>query len=459
MQSRTDRPLGILGAGASGLSLALLTDADHLVIEKDHRPGGHAASICMDGWVFDHGPHIMFSRDRLVLDCMVASLGENVHRCRRNNRVAVAGALARYPIENDLAALPLPLRSDAVISMLHARDTRAEPRNLAEWFEANFGDVLVSTYFRPYNEKLWNVPLERLSMSWADRIPQPPLDDVIRGAMGELSEGYLHQLYYSYPLRGGYSALMEAWASGVAREDLLLGMPVTRVVPDAGGVAVETRDRVWRFDRVVSTLPLRLLVDMVPGVPPPVASAVSRLMVNPMIVTTLGFRGDDPNQFTAVYVPDADWLVHRVSYPAVFSPHNAPPGCFSVQTEITCVRGSELLDWSDEAVCEHVLEGLRSRSLVPSGADPVFRCVERIDDAYVVYTNDYEDDVRLAEEWFASRGIIIHGRFGRHQYFNVDACLRSSIDLARKLGASLTDDDILQRFERLTHHGERGTVR
>jgi protoporphyrinogen oxidase len=323
---RPDRQLGILGAGASGLSLALLTDLDLVILEKDGRPGGHATSVTVEGWVFDQGPHIMFSRDELLLDCMVASLGGNVHRCRRNSKVAIAGTLATYPLENDLAALPLPLRSDALISMLRSREPRTEPRNLADWFEANFGQVLVSEYFRPYNEKVWNLPLEDLSMSWADRIPQPPLEDVIRGALGQSSDGYLHQLFYSYPLQGGYAALMDAWASGVRAEDLVLGSPVTRVIPTGEGVVVETPQADWRFGQVVSTLPLRDLAKMVPGVPAPVSAAVSRLIVNPMVIATLGFEGRDPNQFTTVYVPDEDYLVNRVSFPAVFSPHNAPPG-------------------------------------------------------------------------------------------------------------------------------------
>ena len=52
--------LGILGGGASGLSLALLTDLDFVLIERNPRAGGHAASTSVDGWVFDRGPHIMF---------------------------------------------------------------------------------------------------------------------------------------------------------------------------------------------------------------------------------------------------------------------------------------------------------------------------------------------------------------------------------------------------------------
>jgi protoporphyrinogen oxidase len=445
--TEADRQLGILGAGASGLSLALLTDLDLLLIESKSRAGGHAVSTSVDGWVFDRGPHIMFSRNAFVLECMVSSLGDNVHRCRRNNKVAVAGALARYPIENDLAALPLPLRADALLSLLRAQQNlHPEPTNLAEWFEAHFGEVLVSTYFRPYNEKVWNVPLEMLSMGWAERIPKPPLDDVIRGAVGELSEGYLHQLHYSYPLRGGYAAIMDAWAAGVPCERLSLGSAVTDVVPTPTGVTVKTSRDTWHFQQVVSTLPLHELVRLVPDVPASVATSVSKLVVNPMIVVTLGFRGEDPNQFTAVYIPDTDYAVNRVSYPAVFSPNNAPQGCFSVQAEITTSPGSDVLTWSDNSVFDHVLRGLEKRSLVTDGAELVFKWIDRYPYAYVVYTQGYEEHLRIAAEWFASRRIILHGRFGSHRYDNVDGCLANSIALARKLGTTLPDAAIRARF-------------
>ncbi len=444
-----DHPLGILGAGASGLSLALLTDLDCLILEKGERAGGHAVSTSVGGWTFDRGPHIMFSRNDLLLECMVSSLGDNVHRCRRNNKVAVAGVHARYPIENDLAALPHPLRADALISLLGAQASESKPANLAEWFELNFGEVLVSTYFRPYNEKVWNVPLETLSMDWADRIPRPPQGDVIRGALGERSEGYLHQLWYSYPLRGGYSALMEAWTNGVPSQRLALGCRVERISRGDRGVAVQTSQGEHVFERVVSTLPLHELVKMVGDVPDEVAAAVSRLVVNPMVVVTLGFEGEDVNQYTAVYIPDDDYFVNRLSYPAVFSPHNAPSGCFSIQAEITTARAAEIFSRSDEAIIDEVVDGLRIRDLVPTGAELVFTWVERYEHAYVVYTQGYEADRRLAVDWFETQGITLHGRFGGHQYVNVDGCLEQSIALARTLGADLSDTEIRRRFKSL----------
>ena len=438
----------ILGAGASGLSLGLLTGAP--IVEAGSRPGGHAVSTVADGYTFDRGPHIMFSRSALLLDCMVSSLGGNVHRCVRNNKVSVGGALLKYPIENDLVGLSVDLRASVLVGYVNAQLERAraprEPANLAEWFVDAFGEDLTELYFRPYNEKVWKIALEDLSMSWADRIPCPPVDDVIRSAVGEETEGYLHQLHYHYPRRGGYSALMDAWVSGIDPGALLLDRPVTRIRPGGGGTTVETAGGSFVASTVVSTIPIATMVAITDGVPPEVASAAGRLRTNATITVTFGFRGEDPNQWTAVYVPDPEFLPNRVSYPAVFSPENAPPGCFSVQAEITVPALDPVRDGSDGAVADHVLRGLRERGLVPADAELEHTYVERHDPAYVVYTTGYEKDLELVKGWFGDRGVVLHGRFGSHSYLNVDGCLEQSIDLARSLGGSWADDAVRALF-------------
>ena len=47
----------ILGGGASGLSLGILTGAP--IVERSETPGGHALSRFVDGYTYDRGPHIM----------------------------------------------------------------------------------------------------------------------------------------------------------------------------------------------------------------------------------------------------------------------------------------------------------------------------------------------------------------------------------------------------------------
>lgn len=435
----------VIGAGASGLSLALLLDGDVVVYEATDRPAGHSASTVRQGFTFDRGPHIMFSRNAEVLSFMVDSLRGNVHRSKRNNRVALGGRLAKYPIENDLAGLPDELRNRLLLDFLfneHA-GLAEHPSNLAEWFLGVFGAGMTDSYFRPYNEKVWNVPLEELSMTWSERIPQPPPQDVVKGALGISTEGYLHQLFFHYPERGGYEAIPAAWAELLPAGTVRLSTAVLGLRRADDGVDVISASGTERFDRVVCTAPMPVLVDLVGGAPEAVQGAIGSLQVNPIVAVTLGFEGVDEEQYTAAYFPEPEFLVNRASWPAVFSPENAPPGHFSIQAEITAAPGDPVLGRSDADLTAHVIDGLVARGLIGASDEPVLTDVQRYEQGYVVYTVGYEEHVEVVRDWAESQGVFIHGRFGAFEYLNVDGCVLRSLDMATRLnGRPTTLDEI-----------------
>src|SRR5271154_5305025 len=104
------RRMGIIGGGPSGVLAAHFLDKtqfEYEVLEANAHLGGVASSVFDRGYVFDYGPHIMFSKHQNILDFMIRSLAGNVHRCTRNNKVYFKDRLVKYPFENDLKALPL----------------------------------------------------------------------------------------------------------------------------------------------------------------------------------------------------------------------------------------------------------------------------------------------------------------------------------------------------------------
>src|ERR1700693_628076 len=100
---RTTVPVGILGGGLAGISIAAHLDGPTQVLEKGPRGGGHCQTAQEAGFTYDAGgPHIIFSRNQETVDYMVSLLGDNVHRARRNNKIYYRGRYVKYPFENGL---------------------------------------------------------------------------------------------------------------------------------------------------------------------------------------------------------------------------------------------------------------------------------------------------------------------------------------------------------------------
>ncbi|KKU87493.1 MAG: Amine oxidase [Candidatus Gottesmanbacteria bacterium GW2011_GWA2_47_9] len=388
---------GIIGAGPSGLTMALFLKESYQVLEKESHPGGHASSFQEKGFTFDYGPHIMFSKNKRILDFMIASLGNNVHQSKRNNKISFKGRLVKYPFENDLHSLPL-------------------------------GDTFECLQ--------WNIPVEDLSMQWSWRIPNPPPEDIIKSAIGIETEGYVHQLYYHYPLRGGYQAISDAWAKKVKPR---YGFTVKNIKKTKKGTFLVTDGHeTLEYKQIISTIPIHELIHILElNIPKKVIRAIKELVVNPMYIVSLGLKGEDVNKFTAIYFPEPDFLVNRMSFPKTFSPHNAPKGHYSVQAEITCRANSSVWRQRDEDILAHVKNGLRSRGIISDAQSIVYQSVRRSKYSYVVYDRAYEKNTKIIRDWFPKQGIHLVGRFSYFEYVNIDGIVARSEEIAEKLNRSV----------------------
>ena len=99
---------GVLGGGLAGAALAhFLQEKGHDVdvLEKEVECGGLCRSFSKNGFSFDLGGHIIFSKDKEILDLMVNILGDNVEKHYRNNKIWYKGRYVKYPFENGLSVL------------------------------------------------------------------------------------------------------------------------------------------------------------------------------------------------------------------------------------------------------------------------------------------------------------------------------------------------------------------
>jgi protoporphyrinogen oxidase len=430
--------IGIIGAGASGISAGAFIEkfsknpVNVTLLEKDSSIGGHSSSFFIDGFTFDKGPHILFSRDKDVLNFLVDSLGDNVVKSRRNSRVYVDGEYALYPLENDLNSINPKLAADIVIEILNLDKNSSQPTNLDEWFRFHFGNILTELYFKPYNEKIWNIDFSKLSMSWADRIPLPAQEDIVRGAIGDVKEGYTHQLYFYYPKNGGYSAIPESLIK-YFQGKLELNFEINSISIERNQIKVLSNNKNLVFDKLITTMPISKLVRIFQDVDPEIIKLSDSLIVNPMYIISFGFKGEIGHTMSAGYYADPKYLVNRVSFPKNFAITTCPEGCYSVQAEVTLKRGTFRDKYSDEFLIDDTLKMLKETKAIPSDAEPLFSKVDFFDYAYVVYDVDYEKRLNIIKKYFEDRNIFLHGRFGSHNYLNIDGCVIESIKLTEKI--------------------------
>jgi protoporphyrinogen oxidase len=428
----TQRSIGILGGGISGIALAAHLGDNVEVLEKRARIGGLCGTISEQGFTFDAaGPHIMFSKNKEVLALMVEALGDNVHQRRRDNKIWFKGRLVKYPFENDLAALPPQDNFECILGYLQNPHVNDEPHNLAEWSYKTFGEGISDKYFIPYNRKIWNYDPHKLGLEFVARIPKPPMEDVLKSAIGIPTEGYLHQLHFYYPIEGGYEQIVHAFAKRVSGT-IRAPYAVERVSREGDGWCVSSTNHELRYDELVSTLPIHELLRIWPDAPAEAREAAAKLRYNSLINVVIGVNEDRGYPWTALYVPDPEIAFHRLSFPRAFSETCVPPGSFSIMAEITTNEGDGVWELSDDEVLARVVRELESMELI----DPktiVYRKVVRFLYGYPVYDLDYRKNVTAMREAVAATGLRLLGRFAQFDYINSDVCVERAIAMAGEL--------------------------
>jgi protoporphyrinogen oxidase len=433
--------VGILGAGLTGLTLASMLKHDVELLEKAGACGGLCRSVQDAGYTFDvGGGHIIFSKDQQVLGFMNGLVRNGVVQNRRNTKILYKGKYVKYPFENGLGELP---EDDALECLMHflaavqakKAGVQPVPSNFEEWMYQTFGKGITEKYLIPYNRKIWNFPPSGMAADWvADRIPQPPVEDVIKSFLKLETEGYTHQLNFFYPSTGGIQSIIDTLGSGMSGR-IRCNASITRIAKKDRWL-VHHDGLVDEYDRLVSTIPVMELLDYLEDVPADVMDAARGLKFNSLINVLIGVDSPKMNDFHWVYIPEDDVDFNRLIFLSNYAPGMAPAGKSSVAVELTCQFGDEIWSKPDDVILKEIIAGLERKGVLKT-SEVCYSKVVRSKYAYVIYDLDYNRNIKTVTDFLASIGIEICGRFSEFKYLNMDACIMSAMRMAKKLnGAS-----------------------
>lgn len=436
---RKNMKIAILGGGLTGLALGYLLNQkgmDFEILEKERECGGLMRTLQEDGFTFDYGgSHIIFSKDKNILNFMLNLLGDNKIKNKRNAKILYKGRYVKYPFENGLADLPKEDNFECLYYFIQnlikkEKEEVNHPKNLKEWCYYTFGRGIAEKYLIPYNEKIWKFPIEKISLEWVERIPNPPVDDIIKSSLGIETEGYTHQLYFYYPKTGGIYSLIRSLEENV-EDKIIKNFKVKKIRKEGKKWIISDGVCEKKYDKVISTIPI---FDLVNAINPEkeIKEAASNLKYNSLITVMVGLDVARINNLSWIYIPDKDILAHRISFPSNFSPYVTPKGKSSALAEITCNIGDEVWNMDDKDISEIVIEQLHKLGIIDKEA-VCYQRVMRSKYAYVVCDLDHRRNIGRIKSYFKAIGVDLVGRFSEFEYLNMDACIKHAIEYCKKV--------------------------
>jgi protoporphyrinogen oxidase len=428
--------IGILGGGVAGLSLANFLHEETIIFEKESQVGGLCRSFDFEGIPFDIGPHILFSKNKAVLD-FHSTLTEMASH-NRLNRILLRNKLVKYPFENNLNALEPDDRDYCLREFIHNPYRAIDENNMLQFFLKNFGEGITDLYLYPYNKKIWKMDPSCLDLQMVERIPKPPVQDVIDGAEGSPKEGYTHQAKFLYPTAGGFQTIVDAYEKRIIQkgDTIVRNFEISKIDHQAASWSIKsTSGQKYTVDKIVSTIPLPELNRIV-GANSFIEELSSSSLYNSIHIVMLRYRGDTMVDQFALYVPDSKIIFHRLSRLNFFgSNYGAGSGDLFLMAEVTFRPNSYLANVPTNEIVSRCVDDLDSLGIA-NRKNLKSSLVKTFPYAYVIYdlNHRYRTDMQL--DYFRNKGILCHGRFGKFEYQNSDKVVEDSMELANRINSS-----------------------
>jgi len=453
--STKEAPIVVIGAGPAGLAAALeLTRAgqDCIVLERDaDYVGGIARTVNYKGYRLDIGGHRFYTKIDEVSQWWNEILPEDFIEVKRISRIYYRGRFLDYPLRawNAFSKMGPWFSVRAVLSHLYrkARPIKSEV-SFRDWVTNRFGDRLFKAFFESYTEKVWGMKCTEISADWAaQRIQGLSLKNVIIRAftpnLGRKKDAAFKTLIdtFHYP-RFGCGMLWERTRDLIveAGNEVVMDRRVTRIRSEEGRVTgVECLDskgnlHVYPCSHVISSMPLRELVEAADEAPAEVARAARQLRYRDFI--TVGLKVHRPQVFPDnwIYVHDPEVKLGRIQNFKNWSPEMVPNADETfLGLEYFCFEGDGLWNMEDKDLialgrAEIDRIGIVKKEEISDG------CVVRMPKAYPIYDDNYKAAVETIRTWLQGfDNLWSSGRNGMHQYNNQDHSIMTALMSARNL--------------------------
>ncbi|EDP6004510.1 NAD(P)-binding protein [Campylobacter jejuni] len=409
--------IGIIGAGVSGMSVARLLKDDFEVeiLEKETVVGGIARTKDVNGVAYHiNGGHCFTTRYEDVKNFVFSNVlkEDQWNRYIKKAKILFKNYWINNPIENSILEIH---KFDSKLAFQITKEmfsaSYEKGKNLEEWFINHFGPTLAKEYFIPYNAKIWGIEPKNMDSIWTIddkqmKLPIPTKENFYNSLVsGKGIDGMVEASGYYYPKTNNQNTFIESIGRDVKT---ILNYPVK---------CIEKKAKKWiingdkQYDLIINTSPLDMFVNVLKNIPNDVEKSFRNLKFNR--VSNVLCETDGSVDFTWAYIPDKNIGIHRT----------INIGTFFTPKKNYCLA---------ERIGNHSMEYFKEEiKKLPYLKNIVGHNIT--EHAYILFDLNYKESKEKAIKYLDSLGIISHGRFGEWEYYNMDVCIKRSIDLATKI--------------------------
>lgn len=421
----------VIGAGPSGLAVAYSLQGDTVILEKASAVGGLCQSIHYGGGVFDIGGHSFHTPHPEVYELVQGLLEGGLYQQQREAYVYTHGTLIPYPFQRFFDRIPNPaVVRECEDGLRNATGNADMADNFEDYIIRKFGRGVAEHFMLPYNRKLWAHDIRQVSCEWTSQRVAAPKGETERfETQGGKRKPLQPDTHVGYPQKGGYEEIFKRFVSLVPAIEL--NSPVLHIDPHRR-VATVQDGRQYRWECLVSTLPLPILMSLVETVPPQLKALAEQLEYMSLRVELLlvGRKLNTPIQ--RIYVADPSIPPHKIALNHNSSASLREQPCHAIMAEVSL---SEKKPVKVDDIAPKTIGLLCELGILDAPEEVVWRSHVDVQYAYPVYTHQRPALVRALKAWLAQYHMYTLGRFGDWEYVNSDRCIMKGLTLGRALRA------------------------
>lgn len=415
----------ILGAGISGLAAGVEFEKhgeECLILEKENEPGGLCRSVKLGECEFDLGPKILLLDKSEIGKEILSYLGNNYSEYPISEGAYISKyGLLGFPLQRHLYSLPKKERDKILNDIEKIRKSPVNITNYKSWLVNGFGEYFCNEVLFPYEEKKWQIGLDKLDYKWALNRPiKVDYDEIIQGSIRKLPP----KGSYYYPKTGSIYTLVSEMAKKCC--PIRLNQEVVSI--DIANKCIKTTKETFYYENLVSSIPVNVFLDILKRGQDTFTNSKRLLKGLGILVANLVYKGNYDLQGNAIYFPEKKYIFRRVSVLQNLCPALARKGYTPIQIEVS-IKGRI----NEKEIISKILHDLKEIKQFSNIGDPSLVDYLIIDFAYPLPSTGLEEYISRIHEYFASFDIYHCGRGGNYVYCNLDKAYKQGIDLARKI--------------------------